>query len=65
MLNTLQYGGGLFFTFQNAAETPEGEIVYDFLKHRDPKSFSKSTKQLLNLITIQEGSCYSSGKSKI
>jgi len=64
MLNTLQYGGGLFFTFQNAAETPEGEIVYDFLKHRDPKSFSKSTKQLLNLITIQEGVATPVGSQK-
>ena len=55
MLNTLQHGGGLFFTFKNAVETPQGEIVYDFLKHRDPKSFSKSTKKILSMITIQEG----------
>lgn len=57
MLNSLQTGGGdlLFYTFTNAEETPGGEAVFDILRHRNPRSFSRDTQSILELITIQEG----------
>ena len=55
MIPSLQYGGGLFFTFTNAEETPGGEAVFDILKNRNPRSFSRDTQSILELITIQEG----------
>ena len=53
-LQFLQYGTCLFFTFENAEETPGGDKVFNVLQFRNPKSFSKETQNYLNLITIQE-----------
>ena len=48
----LQHGTGLFFTFKNAEETPEGDKVFDVLQYRNPKSFSKQTQDYLNLMLV-------------
>ena len=55
MIQSLQTGGALFFMFKNAEETPGGEALFDILKHRNPRSFSRDTQSILELITIQEG----------
>ena len=64
MIQSLQSGGGLFFTFEQAEETPEGEARFDVLKNRNPRSFSTATRSLLELITIQEGEIKPVGSQK-
>ena len=55
MTSSLENGSGLFFTFTNAEETPGGDAVFDILRNRNPRSFSRDTQSILELITIQEG----------
>jgi len=64
MNKSLQNGGGLFFTFEQAEETPEGDARFDVLKNRNPRSFSTATRSLLELITIQEGEIKPVGSQK-
>lgn len=46
-------GTALFYTYSNANKK-DNTTQFDVLQYRDPKSYSQKTKNLINLVTIQE-----------
>ena len=54
MLSSLKGGSGLFFTLSNG-HLRSGDKVFDVLQYKNPKAFSKETRNYIDLVSIQEG----------